>query len=139
RQPDLLELRREARLVELLYEHGEGGQEPAALLHALAVGFQARVALQVVGAELAAEDLPLRVGDHADEAPAAVGGLEDAVDAPGRALDRHRRRRLAGELELRHVLGDEVRGALEERAGDALAAPRGLALAQGGEDSKRGE
>src|SRR5712672_2191179 len=41
RQPDLLELRREACLVELLYQRGEGGQEPAALLHALAVGLQA--------------------------------------------------------------------------------------------------
>src|ERR1041384_7292106 len=100
----------------------EAGNEPGALLRTLAVGSQTGILKKIDQAEVAAERLPLRVGHDADEKSPAARGLEDVVDAPGGALDRHRRRRLAGDLELRHVLRDEVGGAFEERAGHQHAA-----------------
>ena len=79
-------------------------------------------ALQV---EVTAEHLPLRVGDHADEEAPAARGLEDVVDAPGGGASPTSAAAPRRWLELRHVLGDEVGGALEERARHLHAAPGG--------------
>src|SRR5204863_10052942 len=109
RQADALEVRREFVLGVAPHELGEPWNQPAALLDAHAVGLEAGVRRELRLAELAAEDLPLRVGDDADE-ELAILGLEDVVHAPRGALDRHWRRRLAGQLELGHVLRDEQGG-----------------------------
>ena len=139
RHADRFQLGGELALRVLARELVEARDEPGALLHPLAVGLEARIGGELVEPEFAAERVPLSVGHHADEEASAARGLEDVVDAPGRPLDRHRRRRLAGELELRHVLGDEVGSALEERARHLHAAAGRLALAQRGQDADRGE
>ena len=139
RQADRFELRCKLVFRMFLHHFRQLRQEPRALLHAHAVGLQAGISGKPGLAEFPAKDFPLSVGHDADEKAIAVAGLEDVVDAPGGALDRHRRRRLAGELVLRHVLGDEIGGALEKGARDALALSGRLALAQRGEDADRRE
>ena len=94
--------------------------------HAVVVGLQIRIGLQVRQIEHVAEDLPLRVAHRAEKDLLAVLDGEHVVDGPGVVAHRHRRRVLAGHRVLQHVLAHQEDVVLEQRrlhvhplAGDA--------------------
>src|SRR5690242_11079234 len=82
-------------------------------VHALIVGHQRRVLLEVGEAEQVAERLPLRVADGREENLFAVANGEHIVNRPWVIPRRHRRWMLAGHGVLQHVLAHQEHVVLE--------------------------
>ena len=87
-------------------------QQALLVSHPVVVAIQRPVGGQFVELEGGAEILPLLVAHHADKNLLRIAGLEHLVNGPGRNTHRHRRRRLARNGVLRHVLPNEENGAL---------------------------
>ena len=106
------------------------GDQPGPLREPHDVGREPRIGGQLLQAELLDKARPLLVAGDADKELAVARGVEDLVDRPGAAPDRHRPRVEPGRRHPGHMRAHQKRGVLEQRARDALALSGRIALAQ---------
>ena len=95
---------------------------PGAGAHAVVVGFQTFVGLQVGQTEDFAKHRPGAVADHRQKNLFAVFHFKHVVHRPSRNTRRHGRGGLAGDGELHHVLGHQKDIVFKQRALNLLAA-----------------